>query len=253
MKLIKFAGAAMITVSLLLSAPLSATTAHAAASTQSSPIWHPLDTVNKPYKQNGVLFVPLREVAQGLYVQLTFPAKNQLYIHGPSQSVRVTIGQSKAIDAKGNILKLEAAPVVKKGVTYVPASLLTKAFGAKFKYSAASGLSTTLNFASGYTFASAGNMLFWLNLDKGTLFMGEAGSIPTQAGRIQMENVDILSVQARQINSSTYAADIINFYGEPHIHEGRYRVLIQDNKIPKQSTLLAKWSSPHLVDIKKNT
>ncbi|MGV2805433.1 copper amine oxidase N-terminal domain-containing protein, partial [Clostridium perfringens] len=142
---------------------------------------------------------------------------------------------SRAVNAKGTALKLEAAPVVKKGVTYVPASLITKAIGIPLKYDSKSGLRTTFDAWSKYAYASKANMLFWVNRENGMLSMGKAGSTPAQVGMIPVEEIDQVSLSAHRINSNTYVVNLSNYYGEPHIHEGRYRVLIQDNKILKLS------------------
>ncbi|WP_098741265.1 copper amine oxidase N-terminal domain-containing protein [Paenibacillus sp. EZ-K15] len=237
-QIIKLAGTASIAMSLLLtSSSLTTIPAHAAAAStsQSKVTWSTLDVKHKPYTNKGVVFVPLKEVSEQLQLQLTTPGKNELYINSPTQSVRITIGQSRAVNAKGTALKLEAAPVVKKGVTYVPASLITRAFGIPLKYDSKSGLRTTFDAWSKYAYAFKANMLFWVNRENGMLSMGKAGSMPAQVGKIPVEEIDQVSLSAHRINSNTYVVDLSNYYGEPHIHEGRYRVLIQDNKILKLS------------------
>lgn len=234
---IKLAGTASLALSLMFtSSSLITVPAHAAeASTSQSKAWGALDVKHKPYTNKGVLFIPLKEVSEQLHLQLTIPGKNELYINSPKQSVRITVGQSRAVNAKGTVLKLEAAPVVKKGVTYVPASLITKGFSIPLKYDSKSGLTTTFGSQGGYAYTAVGNVLFWVNRDYGTLLMGKAGTTPVQVGRLPVENLELLSISAHRINSSTYVADITNDYGEPHIHQERYRVLIQDNKILKDS------------------
>ncbi|MGC6586252.1 copper amine oxidase N-terminal domain-containing protein [Paenibacillus sp. Dod16] len=237
-QLIKLAGTASIAMSLLLtSSSLITIPAHAAAAStsQSKANWSTLDVKHKPYTNKGVVFIPLKEVSEQLQLQLTIPGKKELYINSPTQSVRIIIGQSRAVNAKGTPLKLEAAPVVKKGVTYVPASLITKAFGIPLKYDSKSGLRTTFDAWSKYAYASKANMLFWVNRENGMLSMGKAGSTPAQVGIIPVEEIDQVSLSAHRINSNTYVVDLSNYYGEPHIHERRYRVLIQDKKILKLS------------------
>lgn len=237
-QIIKLAGTASIALSLMLtSSSLVTIPAHAAAAStsQSKAAWSTLDVKHKPYTNKGVVFIPLKEVSEQLQLQLTIPGKNELYINSPTQSVRMIIGNSRAVNAKGTALKLEAAPVVKKGVTYVPASLITKGFGIQLKYDSKSGLRTTFDSWSQYAYASKANMLFWVNRETGMLSMGKAGTTPTKVGILPIEDIDQVGLNAHRINSNTYVVDLSNYYGEPHIHEGRYRVLIQDMKILKLS------------------
>jgi len=237
-QLIKIAGTASLAMTLMLtSSSFSTIPAHAAASSasQSKTTWSTLDVKHKPYTNKGVVFIPLKEVSEQLQLQLTVSGKHDLYINSPTQSVRIIIGQSRAVPAKGTALKLEASPVVKKGVTYIPASLITKAFGIPLKYDSKSGLRTTFNSWSSYAATAQANMLFWLNKENGMLSMGKAGTTPVQVGKVPVENMDIVTLNAHRVNPSTYVLNLSNYYGEPHIHEGRYRVLIQDNKILKQT------------------
>lgn len=232
-KWMKAAGTASLAVTLLLTASTATIPLHAAAAavTEAKTAWNPIDLKNQPFKKNHVVYVPLKEVSAALHLQLTSSGKNQLYISSPKESVRITAGQSRAVNAKGSVLKLEAAPVIKKGVTYVPASLITKAFGIPLRYDAKSGLSTTFNWGKGYAFTATGSMLFWVSREDGALYMGKAGTIPVKAGVVPVKDIDLLGIEAHKVNGQTYVADVYNSYGEPHIHEARYRALIRDQKI----------------------
>jgi len=234
-KWIKAAGTASLAVTLLLTASAATVPSHvaAAAASEAKAAWNTIDLKHQPFTKNKVLFVPLKEVSESLQLQLTVVGKNQMYINGPKESVRIKVGQARAVNAKGSVLKLEAAPVIKKGVTYVPAGLITKAFAIPLRYDAKSGLATTFNPGTGYVYTANGSMLFWVSRENGTLYMGKAGTVPVKAGKISIENIDLLEIEAHKVNGHTYVADIYNTYGEPHIHEGRYRVLIRDQKVIK--------------------
>ncbi|GIO94421.1 copper amine oxidase N-terminal domain-containing protein [Paenibacillus lactis] len=234
-KWMKAAGTASLAATLLLAASAATVPSHAAAAaaSEAKAAWNTIDLKNQPFTKNKVLYVPLKEISESLQLQLTVVGKNQMYINSPKESVRIKVGQARAVNAKGSVLKLEAAPVIKKGVTYVPASLITKAFAIPLRYDAKSGLATTFNPGTGYAYTAKGSMLFWVNRENGTLYMGKAGTVPVKAGKVSIENIDILEIDAHKVNGNTYVADIYNTYGEPHIHEARYRVLIRDQKIIK--------------------
>lgn len=233
-KWMKAAGTASLAATLLLTASAATVPSHAAAAaSEAKAAWSTIDLKNQPFTKNKVLYVPLKEISESLQLQLTVVGKNQMYINSPKESVRIKVGQARAVNAKGSVLKLEAAPVIKKGVTYVPASLITKAFAIPLRYDAKSGLATTFKPGTGYAYTAKGSMLFWVNRENGTLYMGKAGTVPVKAGNVSIENIDILEIDAHKVNGNTYVADIYNTYGEPHIHEARYRVLIRDQKIIK--------------------
>ena len=193
-----------------------------------------LELTNAPFKKNGVLFVPLKELSEYLDLQITQSSdKKFIYISSPSQSVRVAPGQSKAVNAKGTAIILEAAPVVRKGVTYAPSTLLTKSFGIPVKWNNTSIISIQGNQRQ-YASAAAGSTLFWLNRETKKLSMGQAGSLPKAAGKIMIKDVDWLSLKPRKVSASSYVVDIENHYGEPHIHETHVRALLNNGIIVKQ-------------------
>ncbi|WP_106769492.1 copper amine oxidase N-terminal domain-containing protein [Paenibacillus faecalis] len=210
-------------------------TASAKASQQEPSTFWELELQNAPFKKNGVVFVPIKEMTEYLDLIVTFtPNKKYLYVSSPRESIRIKPGQSTAINSKGTVLSLGAAPVVKRGVTYVPVSLLNKGFGIPIKWKGKSTVS--LQGSKEYASGAAGGKIFWLNTKDGTLLTGHAGSVPRKAGKVSIQNVDRLHITPRKINPSSYVVDINNVHGEPHIHESRTRVLIHQGKIVKQGT-----------------
>lgn len=192
-----------------------------------------IELKNSPFKKNGVLYVPITELSEYVDLHITRTSnKKYIYINSPSESVRIAPKQSKAVNAEGTTFALDGSPIVKQGVTYVPSSLLAKSFGIKLKWEGKSSISLQVN--QQYVSNSFEGMLFWLNRNNGTLLMGQAGSIPKSAGKVEIENIDWIRIQPRKINPSTFVIDATNWHGEPHIHETRVRVLINDRKIVKQ-------------------
>lgn len=241
LKSYKIAGAAALALTLGLTPisdlfPGSTSSAFAAESQKDNTktSWD-LELQNAPFKKNGVLFVPVKELSEYLDLHITLTSnKKYVYINSPLESVRIAPGQSKAVNAQGTTISLGAAPVVKKGVTYVPASLLTKSFGIPIKWNGKKTIS--LQGSKQYVSSSINGMVFWLNRDNATLLTGQAGSVPRSTGKVEIENIDWIGMKPRKINASSYVVDIWNSHGEPHIHETDVRVLLNKGKIVKQGT-----------------
>lgn len=240
-KVYKIAGAAALALTLGLTPtfsllPDSSPSAFAAESQKDNTktSWE-LELQNAPFKKNGVLFVPIKELSEYLDLHITLtPNKKYMYINSPLESIRIAPGQSIAVNAQVTTISLGAAPVVKKGVTYVPASLLAKSFGIPVKWNGKKTIS--LHGSKQYVSNSIGGMVFWLSRDNGTLLTGQAGSVPRSAGKIAIDNIDWIGIQPRKINASTYVVDINNSHGEPHIHETHIRALLYQGKIVKQGS-----------------
>lgn len=238
-KTYKIVGAAALALTLGLTPvsgllPGSTPSAFAAQSQEETAnISSKLELKNAPFKKNGVLFVPIKELSEyvDLHITLT-PNKKYVYINSPLESVRIAPGKPKAINSVGTVIALEASPIVKHGVTYVPSSLLEKSFGMKVKWDGKSSIS--LQVSKQYVSNSIGGMVFWLSRDNGKLLTGQAGSVPKSAGKVEIENIDWISIQPRKINPSTFVVDVTNWHGEPHIHENRVRALINNGNIVKQ-------------------
>lgn len=235
----KIAGAAALALTLGFSPlsdilPGSAPTASAAAVQQEKSKAWDLELKHAPFKKNGVVFVPVKELSEYLDLQITTSTdKKFMYINSPGQSVRIAPGQSKALNAKGTPIAMGAAPVVRGGITYVPAVLLAKSFGMPVTWKGKSILSVQAG-PQQYASTAVGNTLFWLNKETRKLSIGQAGSLPKPAGTISVKDLDWLSIKARKVSASSFVVDVENYSGEPHVHESRGRALIHDGKIVKQ-------------------
>ncbi|SMF92594.1 Copper amine oxidase N-terminal domain-containing protein [Paenibacillus uliginis N3/975] len=258
----KITGAAALALTLVLT-PLSgvlsgsaqAASAAVAQKESQKTSWN-VELTNAPFKKNGVVFVPIKELSEYLDLHITVtPNKKYVYINSPFESVRIASGQSKAVNAKGTSIALGTTPIVKHGVTYVPTSLLAKSFGIPVKWNGKSKVS--LQGSKQYASGAVGGMVFWLSREDGTLLTGQAGSVPKKAGKASIEHIDLLNIKPRKINPSSYVVDINNSYGEPHIHESHIRVLIYNGMIVNAgSTYYANFSGrntkPNIDDYKGN-
>lgn len=210
---------------------LSALTAQAQAATAEKFIYS-LDT--KPFKQSGHLYLPLREVAPLLDLQLTYNSTAKSYqLTGITQTAQFKAGSNKATSKSGAVLSLGASVLVKKGVTYVPASLFSKLFSVPITSSG--GQDISYSFISRYILSNSGDMLFWLNRFENVLYGGQAGTLPSRLGTIELDSPDWLYMEALSVDKDTYMLEINNAHGEPHIFNDRLRVLVHKDKLVSQA------------------
>lgn len=204
---------------------------------------------HKPFKQSGQLYIPLRDAAYLFDLQLTYNhATKALELTGVTQYAKLKAGSASATGKNNVTVSLGAPVLIKQGVTYVPASLFAKLFGISITPSGKQEI--TYVYSSKYVMAQAGDKLFWLNREKGVLYAGSSGQLPVRTGTIQVEHPDWLAMDAHKINDSTYVVNIYNSYGEPHIFDGRYRAILHNGSIVRQTSM--SYGGPSSINLEKD-
>lgn len=220
---------------------LSALKAQAAAAEKAT---YTLNT--KPFKQSGQLYLPLREVAPLLDLQLTYNSSAKTYqLTGITQTVQFKAGSAKATGKSGTALSLGASVLVKNGVTYVPASLFSKLFS--IPITSSGGQNISFSYTSRYILSNSGDMLFWLNRTQNVLYGGPAGTLPSPLGAINLKSPDWLYMDATSVDKNSYVLEISNAHGEPHIFNDRIRVLVHGGKQVYQAGY--SYGGPSMVNL----
>lgn len=204
------------------------------------------------FRQSGQLYVPVKEVAPLLDLQVGYDSNSKaVLVTGLQQFAKLNAGKSKAI-GKNNVAVSLGAPVrVIKGDTYVPAALFAKMFGVPITVpNAKEPQVITAAYASKYLTMRTGDMLFWMNRTQGTLYAGLNGQLPAKAGKVTLQSPDWLGGKARQVDDSTYVLDINNAHGEPHIFNDWCRILIHDSKVVQQAVM--SFGGPSFVTLMEN-
>lgn len=219
---------------------LSSPTAQAAAE-------QTIYTLNtKPFKQAGKLYLPLREVAPLLDLQLTYNSAAKSYqLTGITQTAQFKAGSAKATGKSGAVLALGGAVLVKNGVTYVPSTLFSKLFSIPITFSGGDNISAP--YTSRYILANSADMLFWLNRSQNVLYGGRAGSLPSRLGTINLSSPDWLYMDAVFVDKDTYVLEINNAHGEPHIFNDRIRALVHAGKLVSQAGFA--YGGPSMVNL----
>ncbi|MGO4537192.1 stalk domain-containing protein [Paenibacillus sp. 2TAB19] len=89
------------------------------------------------FAQNGVTFVPMRNIFSALQASVTWEPKTKTIIGRKGNiTITLTVGQKTAL-INGKSVKLDAAPIVKGGVTFVPVRFTSQSLGATVKWDSA--------------------------------------------------------------------------------------------------------------------
>lgn len=187
------------------------------------------------FRRAGTVYLPLKETAAPLDLQVAWnPANSSVEVTGLHQAVSLKLGQPKAYTITNKTIKLGAPVLVQNGVTYVPDSLFAKAFSLPVTWDGGSDIS--LPYSEQYIKSVNGRRMFWLNREYGVIYTGESGRTPVRSGILEIgrSELDWVSIRSRLINSESSVLDIDNAYGEPHVHQTRYRALLHKGRLVRQ-------------------
>ncbi|WP_025692981.1 copper amine oxidase N-terminal domain-containing protein [Paenibacillus zanthoxyli] len=247
--------ASTLTTLLFASAPTeaafasSASTPPAVPSAAESASLNELSLEHSGFQKNGTTYVPLKDISSYLDLQLLWNAdKSSLEVTGLYQAVTLKAGQPKAYTAAGKVIMLGGETLIRGGVTYVPVKLFSKAFGVPVSWKG--GNRFAVSYVSRYIKTSTGRELFWLNREHGVLYSGQSGTVPLRAGMIQVNDLDWVSMSVRRISSASYAVEIENASGEPHINNTRWRALVSGGSLVRQAK--TRYWNPRMVGLKRD-
>lgn len=88
--------------------------------------------VEPPYETNGVTMVPLSVITKAFGAKLALKDNKVITLTYGKHVIVLTIG-SKSATINGKKIALQAAPVIRNGVTMVPLRVIVEAFGAKIQ------------------------------------------------------------------------------------------------------------------------
>lgn len=135
------AGLLLAPLSALSGATVEAASVPAAVAATKSPLVYvdgkKLALSASAFAQNGVTFVPMRNIFGALHASVTWEPKTQTIIGRKGNiTITLTVGQ-KTARINGKAVNLDAAPIVKGGVTFVPVRFISQSLGATVKWDSA--------------------------------------------------------------------------------------------------------------------
>jgi hypothetical protein len=90
---------------------------------------NPQDIASEPQLKDGTRWVPLRAVAASMGANADWDSSNQVAIlYAGNRIVTIKIGDAN-VDIDGSPMKLQAAPYLQDGETWVPVRLFSEGLG----------------------------------------------------------------------------------------------------------------------------
>lgn len=230
--------AVFLAISAQMAAP-SAATAGAAAASPAVKVMadgEELHTEAKPFLENGVTYLPIRELGGvlGTVVHWHDSLKTVTMTY-PERTVKLRYG-SKEADVNGKPVKLSASLKLINGRMYAPLRFFSENIGADVAWD---NKSKTVSVTKPNTYMTGigVNVNVWLNRGNGDLYIAYPyEQPPVKAGSVDMNLQGYVSIEAYAQRDGNKIVKIVDNFGEPMVHTAEYAVLVHDNKIVDQKS-----------------
>lgn len=186
-----------------------------------------------PIKRSGRVYVPLRDLGGLLSLHTSWnPNTKSIQVLGVGQEIVLRANDSKAM-VNGKSIKIDAPPIDKQGVTYVPLQLFASVLKVPLTWNAKTN-TVSANYTSPYLYTSVQGTPFWFHKKDGTLYMSN-GTKPILIGKTSMGINEIGTLTAAKLDANSYFLQIHDNYGEPHINDAVFRAIIHKEKLALSS------------------
>ncbi|MEW9105858.1 copper amine oxidase N-terminal domain-containing protein [Paenibacillus sp.] len=201
-----------------------------------------------PMKRSGRVYVPLRDLGTLLSLHTSWnPNTKSIQVLGVGQEILLRSNDSKAM-VNGKSIKIDAPPIVKQGVTYVPLQLFASVLKVPLTWNAKTN-TVSANYTSPYLYTSVQGTPFWFHKKDGTLYMS-TGSKPLTVGKTSMDIKEISTFTAAKLDAKSYLLQIHDNYGEPHINDVVFRAIVHKEKLALSSKV-SYWGHHNHESIEK--
>lgn len=186
-----------------------------------------------PMKRSGRVYVPLRDLGTLLSLHTSWnPNTKSIQVLGVGQEIVLRPNDSKAM-VNGKSIKIDAPPIDKQGVTYVPLQLFASVLKVPLTWNAKTNTVST-NYTSPYLYTSVQGTPFWFHKKDGSLYIS-TGSKPISVGKTSMNIKEISTFTAAKLDAKSYLLQIHDNYGEPHINDVVFRAIVHKEKLALSS------------------
>lgn len=196
--------------------------------------FQPVELQNPPLLQNGSLYLPLRETGTLMNSKTTwFSEGKRIIVNSPVTRIEMKLG-SKQATVNGKPYTLAAMPKNEKGVVYVPVRFVTEALGAQVEW-ITKERRVNLKFKELYVFAEKGVKGYWLNKQNGELYVSTNEKEAKLVANTDAEIKEYGSISIDSMSSNVDLLMIHDLYGEPHIHNKIFKMVLVDEKLKLES------------------
>ncbi|MCU6709177.1 copper amine oxidase N-terminal domain-containing protein [Paenibacillus sp. J5C_2022] len=206
---------------------------------------------NKPFLQNGSVYLPLRETGTMLDSHTTWIAEGKrIVITNPTTRIEMKLGSKQAI-VNGKTYKMRSIPDNRQGVVYVPARFVSEAFGAKVSW-IAEERRALIDVEKPYLYAAHGESAYWFDRTGGEVFVSEGASAIELAADTEAEVKDMGELTVDQLSDDVAVLKVSDIYGEPHVHHMLYKFLLIDGQLALESEAYYYGHSIRSIDRSAN-
>ncbi|SDE87353.1 Copper amine oxidase N-terminal domain-containing protein [Fontibacillus panacisegetis] len=189
---------------------------------------------SQPFLRNGTVYIPLREVSNGLSSAVTWNSQNkQITISQPGQKIIMTLGKATATRNNKEV-KLANTPIIKNNQVYVSIRSVAELMQAKVNWNSRDQfVEVTPN--TSLMMVRGPSHFYWLNRTNGEVHY--ASSSIAEAKLAGIMTLDIKGFSNLDLVSSGKLEQLIltDSYGEPMINTNLYSALMVNGSLVKQT------------------
>lgn len=189
---------------------------------------------SQPFIRNGTVYIPLREVSNGLSSAVTWNSQNkQITISQPGQKIVMMLGKTTATRNNKEV-KLANPPIIRDNQVYVSIRSVAELMQAKVNWSP-TDRSIEVIPNTNLMMVNGGSKFYWVNRTNGKVhYASSSVDEPKLAGTMTL---DIQGYTQLELVSSGKSEQLIltDNYGEPMINTALYSALMVDGSLIKQT------------------
>lgn len=185
---------------------------------------------NPPIYDDGRLLLRVRDMSDLFKFKIDWNATTkEITLIGVEHKINLTVGKNIATVNEKQI-KLDVAPKIVDGYTYVPLRFVAEAFGAEVYWNQESK-TVDIDYRSQYIMSTIGNTTYWMDRNDGTLYFAEGTNNAEEFVRLNMEINDKGDLIVEEIDDNYIFVTVRDNYGWTNPSEVTYKAFINDGKI----------------------
>jgi len=185
---------------------------------------------NPPIYDDGRVLLPVRDFANLFKFKIDWNAiTREVTLIGVEQKISLTVGKRIAT-VNGNQIKLDVAPKIKNGYTYVPLRFVSETFGAQVNWNQKTN-TVNIDYEQRYIMRPQGNTTYWMHLTDGTLYYAKGNNYAEELVKLNMDIKDWGGLSIEEIDDTSIFVTVTDCYGEPHVNDVIYKAFIKNGEI----------------------
>lgn len=175
---------------------------------------------NAPFMKKGIVYIPIRELSDEIDVQSVWDVKqNKIFLTMPGKRVVIS------------------SHMIKNGTAYIPIRLLRESLGLTVTWDAQADV-VDIAYISPYLKISDADSTYLLHPVNGDLYVSMSGRGIQSLGKTNIKiraGMEGVTTGLTTVSSTTKFLLLAEMYGEPHLNDDQYVVVLQQNRMILQT------------------